>query len=258
MSDRMNEHQLLDVIRERCQRILGPKLTGIYVHGSIAFGCFRWDCSDAEHPLVLAEKEALIRVLLDLDASAPPKGFEMSVVLRSACSPFADPTPFELHYSNAHRTNYQRNLTSTCQRMQGFDPDLAAHMTVVRKAGVVLCGLPLEEVFAAVPPASYLASIWADIENAPEEIERDPVYFMLNLCRVLAYLQDGQVLSKEQGGEWGASHLPQDSALIHQALCAYRSGTPAPAGPGLCAFAEKMLLRIRQNAEFLNACTESN
>lgn len=205
----MREQALLEKIAQAYRQILGRKLTGIYVHGSIAFGCFRWEKSDidflvvVEERLTQQEKEGLIRTLLEFDASAPPKGFEMSVMLRSACAPFQDPTPYELHYSNAYRENYQQDLTGTCQMMQGDDPDLAAHVTVVNSVGITLCGVPREQVFAPVPRASYLHSIWFDIENAPEEICRNPVYYILNLCRVLAFTEEGLVLSKEEGGEWG-------------------------------------------------------
>ncbi len=260
----VKERELLGRISEAYQRILDGKLTGIYVHGSIAFGCFRWETSDidfvvvVEEKLTQAEKEALIRVLLELDVLAPAKGFEMSVVLRSSCAPFEEPTPFELHYSNAHRANYQYDLSGTCSALQGFDPDLAAHMTVVGKVGIVLCGQPVEQVFGPVPRESYLRSIWYDIENAPEEIQRDPVYYVLNLCRVLACVEDKLVLSKKQGGEWGMEHLPEEQELIRKALAAYLCNAPAPSGTSLCSFAEKVLGRIRQSDVFLNACLKKD
>ncbi len=260
----MNEWDLLKRIQKAYQNILAGNLTGIYVHGSIAFGCFHWERSDidflavVEKPLTLPQKEKLIQVLLELDSFAPAKGLEMSVLLRSVCSPFADPTPFELHYSNAHRASYRQDLTGTCRTLQGFDPDLAAHITVINHVGIPLCGLPREQVFAPVPRESYLRSLWCDIENAPSEAERQPVYFTLNLCRVLAYLESGLVLSKEQGGEWGLIHLAQDAGLIQAALSAYRTGAPAPEGTSCRFFAEKMLLRICQNAEFLSCCIKNN
>lgn len=252
------EWTLLDRISEAYRRVLQEKLTGIYVHGSIAFGCFRWESSDidflvvVEEALTQEEKESLIRTLLELDDSAPSKGFEMSVVQRSACKPFADPTPFELHYSNAHRANYQRELTGTCQAMHGFDPDLAAHITVIRQAGIALCGSDIKAVFAPVPRKSYLSSLWYDIEHAPDEIEDAPVYYVLNLCRVLAYGKENLVLSKVQGGEWGMAHIPEERELIRMALAAYRNGGTIHSKAGLRIFAEKMLARIRQSA-FLEA-----
>ena len=260
----MNEWALLDAVRKRYEWILGEKLTGIYVHGSLAFGCFQWKCSDidflvvTEQPLAQQEKERMIQTLLELDAHAPAKGFEMSVLQRSACAPFADPTPYELHYSNAYRADYQRDLAGTCRALQGFDPDLAAHLTVVQTAGIALCGRPVKEVFAPVPKESYLRSLWYDIESAPQEIMHHPVYYVLNLCRVLAYAQEGLVLSKDQGGEWGMAHLPEDTGIVNAAWAAYRNDASFSTQEGLCDFAEKMLLRIRQNAVFLSACPKND
>jgi len=248
----MNEQEIMNAVRDAYRRILGEKLTGIYVHGSIAFGCFRWERSDidflvvTEEPLTQQEKEALIRTLLEMDDCAPPKGFEMSVVPRSACMPFRDPVPFELHYSNAYRENYRRDLQGTCQTMRGTDPDLPAHMMVAGRVGIALCGLPVEQVFAPVPKTSYLASIRQDAEDARAGIGKDPVYYVLNLCRVLACVRENLVLSKEQGGEWGMDHLPEERAWIEPALKAYCGSISAPFPTGLEGFAERMLERIRQ------------
>ena len=88
--------------------------------------------------------------------------------------------------------------------MHGVDKDLAAHITVTRQSGLVLCGKPIHEVFAAVPPACYLDSILADI-GPGATLDSDPAYTLLNLCRTWAYLDDGLVRSKLQGGHWALS-----------------------------------------------------
>ena len=260
----MNEWELLEKIAKEYRVILGDKLTGIYVHGSIAFGCFRWACSDidflviVEEPLGQLEKEALIQTLLQLDEHAPQKGFEMSVMLRSACMPFADPTPYELHYSNAYREKYHQDLSGTCRRLQGFDPDLAGHVMVVWHKGIVLCGEAIAQVFAPVPPESWLRSIWQDVRCAEEEIGQDPVYHALNLCRTLAFVQDGLVLSKREGGEWGMTHLAEYADVIVPVLNAYAVGAAVPDGRTLDEFAKNVLERIRNSQVFLNAGMESN
>ena len=84
-----------------------------------------------------------------------------------------------------------------------------------------------------------------DIASAGEDIADNPVYVTLNLCRVLAYLQDGLVLSKAQGGSWGLTHLPAgDHHLLQGALAAYAGGK-CPVFTGLEGFAAQMLQRIR-------------
>ena len=75
----MRERILLEEITHRYQRILGQNFLGLYVHGSIAFGCFSWEKSDIDFlvvvatPLSLSEKEKLISVMLELDLIGPPK-----------------------------------------------------------------------------------------------------------------------------------------------------------------------------------------
>ena len=246
----MREMALLHRVCDAYRAILGDRLTGFYVHGSIAFGCFTWETGDidflcvVDQPLTQLQKEALIRVLLELAEDAPPKGFEMSVVQQSACRPFRYPTPFELHYSNAHSARAGADLAAYSRDMHGTDPDLAAHVTVLHHAGIALYGPPIAEVFGEVPRASYLDSILSDVADAPQD-DADPVYFTLNLCRVLAYLTEGAVLSKQQGGQWGLANLPQaHHPLLQRALTAYQGGADRPDPAQARAFAAMMLHRI--------------
>ena len=244
---------LLEQIQDAYQRILGDSLTGIYLHGSLAFGCFRFQCSDIDFLVVvesepsLSQKEALIQTLLALNPTAPPKGFEMSVVLKADCQNFRHPLPYCLHYSNSHLQRIQADLAAYCSQMHGMDPDLAAHITVTRAVGQVICGPAIDDVFAPVSKKDYLDSIWYDVANAEEDIHDNPVYIILNLCRVLAFVQDGQVLSKDQSGLWGQTHLPEDlQSLVRRAHQMYTLGTAEMFTPEeLTEFARAMLIQIQ-------------
>ncbi len=226
----MEYNTILNRISEEYISILKDNLIGLYVHGSLAFGCFNPRKSDIDFLVVvknvptLDEKEKLINVLIELSPMTPPKGLEMSVVRNDICKNFVYPTPFELHFSNTHLERCQENLKEYCETMNGTDKDLAAHFTVVKNAGIVLCGKAIEEVFGNVQKEYFLDSIKYDIENAKEEIYKNPVYIILNLCRVLAYMSESLILSKEQGGLWGGAHLPPRFApLIQTALKCYQS-----------------------------------
>ena len=229
----MRVNALLQQIKTEYLAILGDTMVGFYVHGSLAFGCFSWERGDLDFLVVVSkeptweQKHALIESLLRADENAPPKGFEMSIVTEDAVSPFVYPTPYVLHYSGAWREAYRTDLDGTCRRLRGCDPDLAAHITVTHAVGFTLYGKPIEEVFAPVPTEQYLDSIRLDIENAPEDIHENPVYVILNLCRVLGYIKEGLVLSKEGGGMWGIANLPTEFVpLITNALAYYREGIP--------------------------------
>ena len=51
------------------------------------------------------------------------------------------------------------------------------------------------------------------------------MYIILNLARVFAYVKDGLVLSKKEGGEWALDNVPEVyRSLLHNALKEYAEG----------------------------------
>lgn len=222
---------VLETIRKKYQSVLKENLVGIYVHGSLAFGCFHWERSDmdlvvvVENSLTQTIKLRLLKELDELEEEFPPKGVEISVVRRCHCVKFEYPTPYELHYSKAWVSHYRQNPLQLCGFEKKTDKDLAAHFMVIRQAGYVLCGEPVENVFGPVPEQEYLDSILLDVADAKTEVERQFSYTVLNLCRVLAYIEEKAVLSKAAGGKWGLRVLPAHlHPIVHQALEEYERG----------------------------------
>ena len=239
---------------ERSAEILGEQLTGIYLHGSAAMGCFQPEKSDLDFLVVVreeltdAKKREYMDMVLELDAEGPAKGIEMSIVTGDACNPFVYPTPFLLHYSRMHTAWYRRDPEDYVRKMKGTDRDLAAHFTVTRNRGICLYGPPAAEVFGEVPEADYLDSIWNDVSGAEEEITDNPMYLILNLARVLAYRREKAVLSKLEGGEWGIRNLPEEyRPLVRTALREYRDGEEVRYDPAAAKhYAAYMLEQIRK------------
>lgn len=237
--------------------ILGHQLTGIYLHGSLAMGCFNPEKSDIdlivviEHEITDIQKMQFMEQIVALNLRAPAKGLEISIVLRKYCAPFIYPTPFELHFSPAHLEWFYDNPQNYVENMKGIDKDLAAHFTIIRQYGVTLFGEEIEKVFAEVPAHNYIDSIWEDVENAKEDIMNQPVYIVLNLCRVLAFLQEGLCLSKREGGKWAMEHLPvEDTAIISSALKCYSTNQDmAIEEESGRTFSDKMLERIKVRME---------
>lgn len=239
------------ILMAEIQGILGEAMVGVYLHGSLAMGCFNPARSDLDvlvvtaRPMTLEEKRASAELLLRL--SFNPHPIEISFLSQDDLSPWRHPTPFQLHYSEDWRERLARQLADGSWRQWSdthpTDADLAAHITVTRARGICLVGRPIAEVLPAVPPADYRASILLDVEDftagriAPVA---NPVYFVLNACRVLAYLHAGHIFSKEEGGSWALAHLPEEfHRLIGQALEAYQEIEQAPVDQlVLGAFAE--------------------
>ncbi len=221
---------LLDALVAESRLCLGDALVGVYLHGSAAMGCYHPAHSDLDllvvvhqEPTATAKRQYLDEIVR-LCAAAPAKGIEMSVVDEAICRHFRYPTPYLLHFSKMHLQAYRDDPSSYIRRMRGDDPDLAAHFTVVLQRGRVLYGKPIREVFAPVDPRFYWDSIWQDVRNAPADILEQPLYMTLNLCRVLAWRKERQVLSKAEGGSWGIDHLPASFRPLLQAALANYSG----------------------------------
>ncbi len=217
---------------EKSKEILQDNLVGIYLHGSAVMGCYNPAKSDIDLIVVVknsmpdAVKKSFMDMVVELNQNGPAKGIEMSIVKQNYCNPFVYPTPFELHFSVGHIDWYKNDPDDYISKMKGEDRDLAAHFTIINHRGKCLYGSSIKDTFADVSVQDYIDSIWNDIADAEEEITDNPMYLILNLARVLAYLKDGLVLSKKEGGEWALDNIPEVYySLLNNALEEYAIGT---------------------------------
>lgn len=235
--------------------ILGDNLVGIYLHGSAAMGCFNPQKSDID--LITVVKDGLtddaklryMDMVIDFNREAPSRGLEISIIKEAVCKPFVYPTPFELHFSLAHLDWYKEDPIDYVKKMKGTDKDLAAHFKIIYHRGRTLYGKNIKEVFSDISKEHYKDSILNDIKGAIEEINDNPVYIILNLCRVLAYVKENLVLSKEEGAGWGIINTPERfRSLITAALEEYRNNTAMHLNKALASeFARYMLACIYDN-----------
>jgi streptomycin 3"-adenylyltransferase len=207
-------------------------LLGFYLHGSLALGCFNPMRSDLDLLACLGEgmavetKRDVARSLLA--HSTAPYPIEISFVRQRDVLPWQFPTPFDYHYSELWRTRVEADLSSGAwrtwnDRPSRRDPDLAAHLTVARARGIALLGPSADQAFPPVPPADYLSAILDDCAVARDRLMAAPIYGVLTLCRVYAYVLDRRIYSKAEAGDWASRLLPAPCANVaHGALSAYR------------------------------------
>ena len=238
--------KLLNEFVIKSRDILGENLVGIYLHGSLAMGCFNHKNSDIDliivvnNPLSHNEKRKYLDMVTGLD-----ERIEMSIVLRSVCRPFVHPAPFELHISRAHLSSYNADPDRYIKGMAGTDRDLAAHFSIINTHGKKLYSEEISDVFDIISREDYMDSIVYDIGNAADEITENPVYLTLNLCRALAYKRKGLILSKVEGGLWGIENIPGYANFIFSAARSYRSGEEMLFDAGKAvSFARKVLDEI--------------
>lgn len=248
----MKIEMVLNQLVQVFKNTLHQQLEGVYLHGSLAMNGFHRLKSDIDLLVVVNQKldepvmAKIIEGLISLESSLPPRGVEMSIVTTKTVQCFTYPTPFELHYSNKYREQYRKEGV-LCKN--GLDPDLAAHIFVTYHRGKTLYGKPVKHVIKPIEERYYLESILHDVEDARANIQVNPVYYTLNLCRVLYYLKERVVSSKKEAGEWALQKLPSPYLPLVTYSINHYSGQTEPDSPGrkiLLEFADYMLKAIEQ------------
>ncbi len=213
---------------------LSANLVGIYLHGSLALGCFNPERSDMDLLVVTATPmEAEIKrdvAALLLRVSNDPCPVEITFVTRHALGAGIYPVPFDLHYGEEWRRQTQEQLADGSwlrwNEVQRQDPDLAGQIAVTRERGLCLQGEPIVQVLPRVPPETLRDCFLLECDWALERIVENPVYGILNPCRAWTYLIEGRLLSKAEGGDWALQRLPEPyRALVAHALAVYRGTT---------------------------------
>lgn len=148
-----------------------------------------------------------------------------------------------------HLAKAKENPQRFVQKMHGVDDDLTVHLTITKARGRTLYGPPPQDIIGFISKQDYLQSIQQDLIKGQKKIVENPSYYILNLCRTLACLQDGLLLSKEDGERWACHNLKINQHLIRQAL-EVRQGKKVLFKPHeLNFFYIKMMALIKEQAK---------
>jgi hypothetical protein len=225
----------IQTLCEHLQTLCGEELEGIYLHGSLAMNCFNVERSDLDLLVVNKRQMSVDRKYqitdLLLRLSNAPCPIEISFLIFADIHPFEHPLPFDFHYSEMWRQQKSNEMADGTwmhwNEERRRDPDLTAHLVIAHHRGITLYGKPISVIFPAVPNKDYVLSILEDYHDAREGRMGNPVYFVLNACRIQAFLVYGYIFSKDEGGVYGLETFPTlFHPLIQQALEIYRGRQP--------------------------------
>lgn len=177
-------------VAEQLERILGPDLVGLYLHGSAVLGGFDARRSDVDviavcaRPMTVAEKQTASATLSQSALSCPVQGLELSIVTAAAAHAPSDSPPFELHMTTA-----PNDVKVVDGRGHPGDPDLVLHFAMCHATGRPIGhGRSRGEVFDSIPPMMVLNQLIAELQWAQDHAPAE--YAVLNACRELRYAHD--------------------------------------------------------------------
>lgn len=212
---------LLHRLLPRLRTILGAKLVGVYLFGSLVMGDFD-DISDIDLLVALtddltdAEFAALDAMQRSLTADERwGQQWEdriellyLSVVglqtFRTQRNPIAVISPGE----SFHRTD--------------AGADWLLNWYIVRERGLTLIGTPPQTIIPPISRAEYVQNV-RDYVAAKRDIDDattrpGQAYVILTLCRALYTVTYGEPLSKRKAAAWAAEQLPEWAETIENAL----------------------------------------
>jgi hypothetical protein len=217
--------ELLSDLLDRLRRILGRRLVGLYLYGSLVTGDFDRDISDIDLLAVTAsdidnqEFDQLERIHGDLAARYRQWKGRIEVAylsagafktFRSQASPIAVISPGEpLHVKEAGK-------------------DWLMNWWVVREQGVALFGPAPKTLIDPISKHEFLQAVKEHAQSWREWINdmRDQpgqAYAILTLCRALYTSRYGQQVSKKRAALSAQQRYPEWAWLIQDAL-AWRAG----------------------------------
>jgi predicted nucleotidyltransferase len=213
-------NELLEVLLSSMQKILGEKLVGLYLYGSLVIGDFDPTISDIDLVAALAS---------DLDDHE----FE---VLQKMHDEFTHQHKewdgrIEVCYVSLAVLQTVKTRTSLVANISPGEPfhmretsfEWLVSWYLVRETSITLFGPAPKTIIEPISKDEFLGSIRAHVKAWDEwtydmHHRNSQAYAILTMCRAMYTLRYGEQVSKKQAAQWAEKEFPEWASLIEQAL----------------------------------------
>jgi predicted nucleotidyltransferase len=226
-------NEFLDTLLARLQRVLGQKLVGLYLYGSLVTGDFDDDTSDID---------LLAAVSTDLDEAAFQALDRMQGDLLAAYPRWEN--RLEIAYYSLHGLKTFKTQSSPIGIISPGEPfhliqagkEWLLNWYIVREKGLTLFGPPPQAIIEPTSKEEYIQTVkehaahWREYVN-DAHTRPSQAYAILTMCRALYTTTNGEHVSKKQAAGWAAQQMPEWASLIQNALLwrkAWREPVPNP------------------------------
>lgn len=214
-------NRLLESLLSRIREVLGGKLTGLYLYGSLVWGDFDRDVSDID----------LLAALSDDLTEEELEG------LRAMHADFANShrewdDRIEVQY---YSTSALRSFKTKSAPMAVISPGEPLQIVeagrqwltnwyFVQDYGVTLFGPPPHTFIEPIAKEEFIEAVkehaleWREYVRNTLQSRPYQGYAILTMCRALYTLTNGEQASKIKAARWARKELPEYSRLIDKAL----------------------------------------
>lgn len=213
-------NRILDSLQTRLHEILGQKLVGIYLYGSLVSGDFDLEISDID---------LLVATSSPLDEMGLAKLHAMHDDLAGAYPQWNE--RIEVAYLTLEALKTFRDHPSTIAVISPGEPfhtkeagkDWLMNWYMVREKGVTLFGPSPESIINPITREEFVEMIREHVKNWVYYVDDcrargSQAYAILTMCRALYTSTHGEQLSKQEAAAWAAKQYPEWASLINDAL----------------------------------------
>lgn len=241
--------ELLSELLSNMKLVLGAKLVGLYLEGSLVLGDFDPQTSDIDLLAVLSsdvngsDYELLNRMHQDFVVKHPFWNDRIEVCyisalalqnVKSMTSPIVNISPGEPF----HRTQSNK--------------EWLMNWYLTREKSKPLFGPSADTLIEPISQAEFIQSVKDHTKSWDQWLRTIPKnkyalsYVVLTLCRALYSSRTGDQVSKKQAAEWAQKELPEWSDLIREALIWKQTGKAVEPDETNFARIEKFVTHIRK------------
>jgi len=214
-------YALLVSLLAQIQEILGDKLVGFYLYGSLVWGDFDYEISDIDLLAIIAAD------IDDLEFTSLKKMHDEFAVQHKQWH-----NRIEVQYFSASGLKKFKTKPS---KMAVISPGEPFHLIeagsewlmnwyFVHEYGVTLFGPPPQNFIGPISKEEFIDAVKEHAKSWRKHIvqtmHKRPYqsYAILTMCRALYTVKNGNQVSKKQAALWAQEQLPEWSALIQRAL----------------------------------------
>jgi predicted nucleotidyltransferase len=222
---------VLSKLLRDAEAILGSQFTGLYLHGSLAYGDFNPETSDIDFLVVTEDvlPPRTFSALKDMHARLFHSGLAWSQKLEGAYLPKE-----ALRRHNPHQSPIPWLGEDGHFALEGLGSDWVIQRWILREKGRVVAGPPLAGLIDPVSPEDLRQAVrgslqewWSPPFPSPKRFQSGAyqAYAILTMCRSLYVIENGRVASKPEAARWALQTLGEPWRGLISAAAAWRPGT---------------------------------